>query len=105
MGWWPLDLETGNIKWGKTPPHDMMWGDAVADAMDRIMENALEEAMVQCKAIFESLEGEPVMTPLEFLSGIAFSLNAVEEYAFSPAFKEALGGYTLQVKLVKKEDE
>lgn len=105
MGWWPLDLETGFIKWGAKPQHDMMWGDSVADVMDRIMENALEEAMVQCKAIFESLEDECVMSPLEFLSGVAFSLNAVEEYAFSPAFKEALGGYTLQVKLVKKEDE
>jgi len=120
MGFWPLDLTFGGIAWGAHPPdveahpdnndeNDLMWGDSMADIVDRWLDGPLREVYDQCDEIFVDSVGRP-MDPREFLCGLAFGLNAIERTAgwsgkrLGELMKEDLP-FTLSVKVVPVEEE
>lgn len=107
MGWWAQN-STGGIAWGKKEEEgEFLWGDSVADIMDKHMYEALIKTYVECKKVFEEGIGEP-MRPAEFLGGIAFCLNRVEgstELQRIFGRDNRLDGMSLRVELVASEND
>jgi len=91
MGFWPLDIETGGIHFGKesenqptkglvniepgiTPVQDLVWGDSFADIVDEFINNEMLDLKNKMNREF-IIEMGREMYPVEFLSGLSFSLS------------------------------
>ena len=104
MGWWPLDLKTGGIAWGTDElKGGLMWGDTVADIVDAHLTQLLEDLHRDCGSVFADHIGR-AMTPQEFLCGLAFSLNAVEQHEEKIFGKDLPFTLKVEVALVEKEE-
>ena len=105
MGWWPLDIESGGIKWGNHPPSELMWGDSPADVMDAVFSEAAQEAWFKCNEIFQGLDDDArPMLPVELRGGIAFSLSGFEKCSWNRILGKNIG-YTLKVTVEKIDQE
>ena len=91
MGFWPLNIETGGIHCGKesenqptkglvniepgiTPVQDLVWGDTFADIVDEFINNEMFDLKNKMNREFVIEMGRE-MYPVEFLSGLSFSLS------------------------------
>lgn len=92
MGWWPLRIGDGGIKWGGSsnglvnvqpgsspqPESELVWGDGPADVVDGWIEDHIQELWDRCNDEFIRDMGRE-MTSLEFINGLAFSFRVCDE--------------------------
>jgi hypothetical protein len=105
MGYWPLDIRDGGINWnsddepaeivpGIKPTHELLWGDSLADKMEEELER-LKNTMHKEFIIQIGRE----MYPVEFLSGLAFSLGG----AFMENHYNDSMNFEIKVEVVRKD--
>lgn len=112
MGYWPLHIPDGGINWGAKSEHQpvegvvnivpgiepvmqLVWGDSFADMVDRFIAEDMEKLKNKLNAEFIIRMGRD-MYPVEFLSGLAFSLGG--DQFDSENFK-------LEVKVTRTDDD
>jgi len=109
MGWWPLNIRTGGINWGKSnnddnkmpgivnvvatnaplPDSELVWGDGPADIVDKWMEDEMKPLFDKLNVEFIDEMGRE-MGALEFLSGLAFSLPGICHPDYSSSYLKGL---------------
>lgn len=113
MGWWPLTIECGGIRWGeleedkpvpntKLNESDLTWGDSPADIVDQWIEVEFPKLYNECNREFHRSMGRE-MTMIEFMSGLAFSLPGFIYQEYGPIPKPE-GKYKLEVRVVPDND-
>ena len=101
MGFWPLDQQSGGIAWGDSTT-ELMWGDSMADIVDVWSDKPLIEVFKKCNQVYlDHPDINRELTPREFLCGLAFSLNNVQEH---PHLNDLFGDldFSLRVDVLDK---
>ena len=110
MGLWPLRIGDGDINWGigpDNPPaeeivpgikpeHSLVWGDGLADKMERELERLKNRMHTEF-----IIEVGREMYPIEFLNGLAFSLGG----AFMENTYNDSENFKLEVKVTRTDDD
>lgn len=112
MGWWPMHIPTGGIRWndGGVTAHfttsaldkdDLAWGDTPADIVDGFIDDKISELFAEINKVFQEEMGREMLA-VEFLGGLAFSFSQIGD--------PDLGGvaqskeYRLEVRVVPRTE-
>ncbi len=106
MGWWPMHIPTGGIRWRDDGPEalgkgDLAWGDTPADIVDGFIDDKISELFAEINKVFQEEMGREMLA-VEFLGGLAFSFSQIGD--------PDLGGvaqskeYRLEVRVVPRTE-